>query len=209
MSNYLTIRDLEGRDPNEPIWALNGSAQSEAGQAGDVHVGIPKTNGTKVDALYLPQTFLPQNLTDQIPRAQLLASSEFRNAVNTRLLILITDEYATQILNEDGASEERDRLSRLRRQVREATAARSITQGGTDILNTSSLLDPAASEAAEKATTPELSQSFIMFAENLSSKNDIETLNAIRGRGRYTPAEIAHLKGFLHDKPKSLAVLNK
>ena len=92
LDDEITIASLEEGDHTKAIWALNGSANSAARQAGEVHIGIPKRNGTKVDDLFLPMTWLPIRITDQIPRAQLLESSEFRNAVNNGLLTLISEE---------------------------------------------------------------------------------------------------------------------
>ena len=206
MKKYLTVSELEAQEGSPAIWALNGSAGSEVGQAGDVHVGIPKINGTKVDALYLPQTFLPFCLTEQIPRNQLLASSEFRNSVNTNLLVLITEEYAQTILQEDGVEEERDRLMQLKRQVREATAARSITQSGAEIVNTAELEDNTETKVTS-ARGDELDPGFVMFADNLTMKTDVEAANAIRSRGRKTVSEVKYLLKVLHDKPKTKALL--
>ena len=209
MAKYLTVTDIEMQEGNAPIWALNGSSQSEVGQAGEVHVGIPKVNGSsKIDALHLPQTFLPICLTEQIPRSQLIASSEFRGAVNSRLLILITAEYAEEILQSEGVEDEKERLFQLRRQVRDATAARSITQSGADIVNTAELED--ATQKIEGSTDTEdtgLSTGFEMFANNLVTQPDVQIMNAIRGRGRMNRREINHLQKLLHDKPKTLEFL--
>jgi hypothetical protein len=205
MKKYYTVTEIEAQIKYEPIWAINGSSQSEVGQAGDVHVGIPKVNGgTKVDSLYIPQTFLPHCITEQIPRGQLLASSEFRNAVNSKLLILITSEYADQLLKGPGVAEERERLMQLKRAVREATAARSITQSGAEILNTSDTESDSTDNPKDK---PELSASFSMFANTLTSKSDIEVMNALRSRGRISRLEVRHLVKLLSDKPKTVDFL--
>ena len=210
MSKYLTISDLEEQEGNQPIWALNGSSQSEVGQAGDVHVGIPKINGSgKIDSLYLPQTFLPINITEQIPRAQLMASSEFRTAVNSRLLILITREYADELMQIDGVEDEKERLMQLRRQVREATAARSITQSGADIVNTAEIDDGGTKVEAGGGDENGLSIGFEMFANNLQNQPDVQVMNAIRGRGRMNRREINHLMKLLHDKPKTIELLSR
>ena len=205
MKKYMTVSELEAEDQKLPIWALNGSADSEIGQAGEVHVGIPKINGSKIDPLYIPQTFLPQNLTDQIPRAQLLASSEFRNAVNNRLLSLITPEFAAAMMEEDGVEEERQRLNDMKRHVKEATAARSITQSGADVINTMEIADRTIQE--EKPEPGAMTPSFTMFANALNMKSDMEVTNLIRSRGKMTRGEIDHLIKTLHDKPKTVAML--
>lgn len=204
MSKFVTISELEQGDDRQPIWALNGSADSEVGQPGEVHVGIPKLNGTKIDPLHLPQTWLPINLTDQIPRAQLLASSEFRNAVNNKLITLISPEFADQIGAQDGVQEERERLVEMRRAVREATAARSISQSGAEVISTSEISERNREEASEKDEGPQFSPGFVMFANNLENKSDIECLNLIRSRGKFSRPELKHLIKTLHDKSKTV-----
>jgi len=201
----MTIAQLKAEDQSLPIWALNGSAMSAVGQAGDVHVPIPKINGTKVDALYLPQTFLPQCITDQIPRDQLLGSSEFLNAVNSLLVIPVTAAYAQLIMSRAGAKEETERLAAQKRHVREATAARTIQQGGAEIYSTSEIAD--AQERAVESTPKTLPVSFTMYAQSLTTKTDIEAMNSLRSRGVVRRAEVKHLIRVLHDKPKTLAML--
>lgn len=204
---YISVSDLEQGDQTQPIWALNGSADSEVGQPGEVHVGIPKINGSKIDDLHLPQTWLPTNLTDQIPRNQLLASSEFRNAVNNRVITLISPEFAKEILSQEGVAEERDRLMDMKRAVREATAARSIQQSGADVISTSELTEAAVE--ASQADPNELAPGFLMFAATLESKGDIEALNLIRARQKFTGRELDHLLSQLHDKPKTQAFIKE
>jgi hypothetical protein len=208
MSKFVTISSLEQGEQTQPIWALNGSAESEANQPGEVHVGIPKVNGTKVDDLYLPQTWLPICLTDQIPRAQLLASSEFRNAVNNRLVILISTEFADEISQQDGVDEERVRLQDLTRAVKDATQSRSISQSGAEIISTNDLSE-ASRDQGEAADPDALSASFVMFANTLTDKTDIEALNLIRGRGKFTGKELNHLVTKLVDKPKTVAFIRE
>jgi hypothetical protein len=204
---YITVSDLEKADQKEPIWALNGSADSEVGQPGEVHVGIPKINGSKIDDMHLPQSWLPVCLTDQIPRAQLLASSEFRNAVNNRLVTLISTEFAKDILSQDGVEEERTRLIEAKRTVREATAARTIQQSGADVISTSELNDAAQEVHAHDPN--ELAPGFLMFVDTLESKSDIEALNLIRGRGKFNRRELDHILTELHDKPKTTSFITE
>lgn len=204
MKKHVTITELESGNQADPIWAINNSANSDVGQPGDVHCGIPKINGTKLDALYVPQSWLPVCLTDQIPRAQLLASSEFRNLVNSELVTLITKDYAAQISAQDGAVEEKERLNEMKRAVRAATQARTISGSGAEIISTQEM----NSDEDEAPKGPkELDQAFIMFANNLTLKSDIEALNLIRGRGKFSGLEIKNLIKTLSDKPKVVAFL--
>lgn len=197
---HTSISALEQAPTNQPIWALNGAPSSEVGQPGEIHVGIPKINGSsKIDDLHLPQTWLAINLTDQIPRVQLLASSEFRNAVNNKLIVLITPEYAEHIGAQTGADEERARLVQAKRAVREAVGTRTIQQSGADVVSTSEIED-ATTRVVAKA---ELSPSFVMFVAALASKSDIEALNAVRGRGKLNMRELNHISKELTGKAQT------
>lgn len=200
MKKFLTVSDLEQQDDRASIWALNGSARSDVGQAGELNIGIPKINGTKIDHLHLPQTWLAQNLTDKIPRAQLLASSEFRNAVNARLLVLVSSEHAEKINAQEGADEERELLAARAREIREATAARAVTQAGTEILNTQDMLNNVEPSETKKDA---VDMAFKNFVDALSNKTDIEAINALRSRGKITKRELKYLSKNLKDKPKT------
>lgn len=205
MKKFLTITEIEQGDPKDPIWAINGSAQSDIGVAGEVHVGVPKINGTKVDNLTLPQTWLAQCITEVIPKPQLLSSSEFRNAINSGLVILVTPAYAEMINNQEGAAEERAALNDRKRQIRDATAARSITQSGAEIVNSAEITDRQDATSEMKASA--LSDAFMTFVTSLTTKSDIEVMNALRSRARMTRREVKYLIKNLADKPKTVQFL--
>ena len=206
----LSISDLEQGNEKDPIWVLNGSANSKAGMAGEVHVGIPKRNGSKVDDLFLPMTWLPIRITDQIPRAQLLESSEFRNAVNSGLLQLITQQKAETIMREDGAVDEKERLSERAKEIQSATAARSIKDSGAEVVSVQELADNNRTQMDEERRDPNaLDAGFVMFVNAIKDSTDVEALNRIRGRGNFTRPEISHMVKELKGKEKVVAFLKK
>jgi hypothetical protein len=210
LTDEISIASLEQGSDKDPIWVLNASANSAARQAGEVHIGIPKKNGTKVDDLYLPMTWLPIRITDQIPRAQLMESSEFRNAVNNGLMQLISSDKAMAILAEDGAQEERERLSERARQIRDATAARTIKDSGAEVVSVQELADANRTQMGDEERDPNaLDPSFIMFVNAIKDTADTEALNRIRGRGTFTRPEIAHMVKELKGKEKVVAFLKK
>lgn len=211
MAKVITITDLERGNPKDPIWVLNTSAASEAEQSGEIHIGIPKQNGSKIDPLFIPQTWLPQELTLQIPRNQLLESSEFRQAINKQLLTLIDEASAQEILSQEGAEEEQSRLRELRRHIRAAGAAKTLTTSSTEITmltgtEKETVANPGAAEAASDVA-PTLTPGFTMFAERLRDMDDVNALNAIRSRRRFSRKELQHLKSNLPDKPKTQAAI--
>ena len=109
------------------------------------------------------------------------------------------------MMEEDGVEEERQRLNDMKRHVKEATAARSITQSGADVINTMEIADRTIQE--EKPEPGAMTPSFTMFANALNMKSDMEVTNLIRSRGKMTRGEIDHLIKTLHDKPKTVAML--
>lgn len=103
---YTTLEELEQQDKG-PVWVLNNTRDNLEGQ---VVVSIAKRNGNGYDRIRVPRSFIPFDLTQQIPRIQLLESADFRHAINTRLLKLVTTEYASVLRNTDEAKEEMERL---------------------------------------------------------------------------------------------------
>jgi len=208
--NTLTIAQLERGTITDPIWALNGSASSKVRAQGEVHVGIPKQNGTKTDDLHLPQSWLPVCLTEQVPRRQLLEASEFRNAVASGLIIPITEDYALALLSQEGAQEEKDRLNEREQQIKDATAARTIQGSGADVITVEELtnINAGASVAGAEDDKPNaLSSGFTMFVASIKDKAPIEALNRIRSRGQYTKPEIKYMLKELQHNEKVVAFL--
>lgn len=196
----LTIATVESQATNVPIWALNGSA--EVREAADLLITIPKLNGAKVDSLKLPSTWLPICITEQIPRAQLLAASEFRQAVNQGLVILINAKDAESMLDGEGAEEEKERLRETETRVRDALAARGIHADNVSILSGAEIQSTRG--APTEIVANELDPSFVIFFDSLVAKTDVETMNAIRTRGRFRRTEVQHMAAHLIEKPKSL-----
>jgi hypothetical protein len=213
MSRIVTIEELEADEKQSaPIWALNSSAESRIRTAGEVHIGIPKTNGTKVDSLYLERTWLPVNLTEQIPREQLLKSSEFRNAIRAKLIKLITPEYAQLLNDQEGAQEERDRIEAHKQEVYDATAARSIQDTSTEVVAMSELLEQdtvVASDGFGKTNNNPFEHGFTIFVETLHDKGDIESLNLIRSRNSAKRSEVKYMLEKLKNKEKTCAFLRQ
>lgn len=208
MIKYLSISELEEGKPTDPIWAINTSSTSDVQAVGEVHISIPKINGSKIDPLHIPQTWLAIELTKVIPRAQLLAAAEFRMAIANNLIRVISAKSAEEINSQEGATEEMARLAELRKYIRSAGAARTVTAGIGDItmVGGNDDADPSAAKVEAKSA---LSDNFMMFADNLQLKTDIECLNAIKSRRTFSRKELQHLKKLLNDKPKTSAILEK
>lgn len=196
-----TVSEIENQPTNQALWALNGSANVNS-QPGDIVIGVPKLNGARADTLFLPSTWLPINLTDQMSRAQMLASSEFRKAVNSGLVELISEEDAKRMLNDDGATEEKERLNEQARRVKETMAGRGVHHD--DVALTSDR------DGNAEATDPnELDPGFVIFFDSVATRPDIEALNAIRTRARFQRRELQHMLNTLVDKPKCQEFLRR
>lgn len=220
MTKQLTFEIVESQPAHQAIWVINTSEASDAGQPGDLHIGIPKLNGSRVDLVNVMQTWLPQELTRQVPRTQLLASSEFRSAVNNNLLAMISEEDALRIRRREGASEENQRLQSLRTNQRRASAARTISDSGAEVVNTNTLkggsVEINSSHGDNTALAalrgidevePGIAPKFKMWVDRLSTMSDIQTMNEIRSRKKFSTSELRYLFSEVASKEKSHALV--
>lgn len=102
----LTLNDLEGMSKGA-IYVLNNTKQPEQGE---VSFTVPKLGQSGVDNVIVPSTFIPIDLMEQVSRKQLMESSEFKKAVRGKVLVLITESYAKELLSEEDAEYEQERL---------------------------------------------------------------------------------------------------
>jgi hypothetical protein len=230
----LSIQDLLKEGINAPtgVWAINSASNSELGMKGDLYLQVPKLNGSKMDPLKIEQTWLAQDLTRKIPRAQLLESSEFRNLVESNLITLVTEEYAKRVNTREGAELERRRLQTSRMQPKELEAARKVSMkaeitradGVTDDDDDGPRVDvygpngkqrdltDAAEIAAAAARGLDLDESglsptFVMFANKLKREPDMSALNALRSHGKITSKELRHLRNNLPKHPLTVKAI--
>lgn len=232
----LTLADLErqGRNSPEPIWVLNTAAESVLEYNGEVLMEIASPNGGKPARLKVEQTWLPQDITRQVPRARILQSIEFRSALNNKLIMLIDNATATKIRNQEGAAEEEQRLAQREREIRAAGAARTIADSGATITNVTNPeanddedesgstktikgkridINDSVADAAKAGVediAPGVSVNFNAWVEQLAPKSDIITMNEIKSRRKFTFEELQHLsKGLDASKAKSRALVKK
>lgn len=188
----LTINDLEAQSEGSSIWVLNTSSKSVAGQAAEIHIGIPKINGSKTDSMFVPRTWLPVDLTSYIPRPQLLASTEFRSAINNRLISPISEEDARAIFKQPGAAEEKKRLDGISRNFR-AKMAQGLSNDKAVIEEQPGKLPPKSSS---------LNDQFKIFVERLVSQKDLDILSELKTRGKFTVKQLRFLEKALKGQEK-------
>ena len=212
--NQLSVSDVEKQPAHTAIWAINTAPDSILEQTGEILLTIQKLNGSGNDPLRIPQTWLPQELTAQVPRKQLLASAQFRQAIQGQLIGLITEADAKRLLSQDGASEEQAKLLARKRIIKESSAARAITgevklisggDQGDDDLERHSLADDVIIAGDEKdEVEPGVSSNFAMWTDRLLLTTDIEAKNSLRSRKKFTTLELA----FLARKLKVTSLVN-
>jgi len=231
----LTISDLERQGPKstDPIWILNTAPDSLLETQGEVFLSIPKLNAQGNDPLRVPQTWIPIEVTRAIPRRQLLASTEFRSAINSQLITPISAETAQKMLRQSGATEEIQRLDQLARHIRRAGAARTISDSQTEIRRADgvkddddqdrpetkkvaiSSFDDSTSVAQRAAAGVEnvaegITPAFNIWLERLNEGTDVEASNAIKSRRKFSTAELRYLSAnLLPSFTKTIAMVNK
>lgn len=82
----LDLHKLE-QSPRGPIWVFNNTSGDNRS---DILFSSARLNGTKIDTVRVPTSFLPIDLTKQVPRKQVLEGAEFRRAISRNLLRLVS-----------------------------------------------------------------------------------------------------------------------
>lgn len=226
--------DAQGTKNNKPIWGINTAPSSDIQHEGEILLQISSPNSATPDLLRVPQTWLPIELTRDITRRRLLESSEFRRAVSSELIGLISEEQARMMLNQSGAVEEQKRLVELRKQVRAAGSARTIADGKAEIARADGVRDdddkpngrnrttvisygdddegkPGVTQTAVEDIEPGIKPNFKMWVDKMNNKaDDVATKNEIRSRHSFTTPELRYLsRNLAHHMEASLRLVNK
>lgn len=217
--NYLTVAQAEAQQSSS-LWVLNTADTSEAEEAGDILMAIPRLTGSgQTDVITLDLTWLPQDITEWIPRAQALESADFRRAVRKGLISIISEQDAQKILRRPGAKEERQRLASARKYIREVATARAmgehdearigsvqIAQGsGSDYTSVDVYDQHEQLSVAQAALNPTeliggLEPKFIAWCDRLKQKTDMQAYNDILNKGKMNRRQ---LKAILKALPAS------
>lgn len=217
MSRYLELGDVLREPETEPLWVINTSSQSELGAAGEVLIAI-QGPGNQATIIEVPQSWLPVDLTLQVDRKLILASTEFRRALGKQHIRLITKEYANALNRDKAASKERERLQTRKRNVTEQTSRRLA---GTENKEFTSSVEDATintddftptSEVIKSSTKeyqPGISYSFKAWADKATILPDLEALNELRIRRTFKRKELQFLQTHLEGKPKTQAMIKK
>ncbi len=193
----LTLTQILNQDPALPVWALNNSPMSTIERAGELTIPVPKPNGSGYNHLILPMTWLPIDLTSQIPRDQLLESVELRKALNEELLVLISEKDAQALMKEPGARAERKRLSDMRKQT-QLNVSRSVTDAPTATVHDGSGAQVKQSVSAQ----------FQRWVSSMAEQPDVKVLNEVRVRRVFRISQLKYMLHHLSHKPETVKLLN-
>ena len=141
---YVSLAELEEQEKG-PVYVLNNTRQPEQGQ---ICFTVPKLGQSGVDQVIVPSTFIPIDLMDQVSRKQLKESSEFKTAVRGKVLILITEAYAKEMLEDEDAEFEQERLFNIQQ------ANKNLAQS-LDNIQTGDMLHPEFANRQRLLDNPE------------------------------------------------------
>jgi hypothetical protein len=181
---------------------------------------VPSLTGNKDDGLIVKQSWLPIDVAQYIPRDRLLQATQFRRAVIEGLITVISRDDAERLLSQDGAFEERQRLSAAEAFVRNEAKPHTIADSKVEMTRTDGVKDDddkpsveffGGEESLAQATkrgvdTDEdgLLPGFRGFADRLVDEADASVMNALRARGKFTRRELKYLASILTNHPKTL-----
>lgn len=126
IQQFMTLHEAQEQPVSAPLFVVNSTSHNErVGQMSQMVVVVNPTNGDPIQVL-IRDTWLPDDLTLQASRQDILSSAHFRNALAQKVLRLVTPEYAESLNRDPLAAVERQRLSRAQAMVDEATTARPM-----------------------------------------------------------------------------------
>ncbi len=165
------------------VWVTN---QTKGAMRSAVQFAVPKMSGQGTDAVIVPVTFIPINLTEQVAKRQLLSSADFRKAINRGLLRLISDEEAETLLGTPVAQSE---STRLQRELLQLATGEVLSSTGTP------------EEKAEEVVPSGISARVVSFASMLPEATDEqEALATVMSMGELEQAEKDYIKKAAHEK---------
>lgn len=203
MKKELSIQELEAQGEKGSVYVINTSPR---GSRGDVLFSAPKKNGNGSDVVRITKTWIPQDLTDQVTKAQLLESSEFRKTVRKGLIKLVTADYAELILTQSDAQEEAQRIANLRSAAQQILRSTPVT----DTDEEEEPKSPVAKRRKENIAKQEQEaqgitigdSAFDVFLTSLQGKSETEMMNALKNEGSFTRKELKKIQAVYGEVPR-------
>jgi hypothetical protein len=158
----LSYLDLQNPKINR-IWAINKTPAKSRRQ---LIFTVQKNNGAGVDVVFIPTTWIPIDLTGQVPKKSLLQSSDFLKAVSNGVIEILSESEAASLNKKEGATQERERIS-------------------MQLMNTNTVVQKDVVEDEDDSTKDELESSakVVQFVEDMTVSDEISALNNLRSMG--------------------------
>lgn len=213
----LTLQQLIDEEKG-PIWVRNRSSQVVS-PGGDVFISVSIQGAQRV--VNVPYTWIPINLTAQVPRKALLESPYFMESLTKGLVEAIPESSATKILAKEGAQEEIQRLAERARAIKEAVQSRGIGKN-TTVINANrdeeeeDALSPAVAKLKKVSVVrldgddddeavEEVSAGFKAWVTKVNGMEIKDAKGAVRQRGSISYEEAVYLASKV--KHKSIAAM--
>ena len=191
----ITLATLEQDKKGTSVWVLNNT---EGATRSRIIFTVPQSAGNGQDIVDVPLTFIPVDLSLQASKDILTRSTDFRRTVGKGLVILLSEAEANAKLEEDGASEEVERLRHQFLKSGEAKPPESMRPPGQEDPGHQS--DVQKSEAKAAAAVVQLA----VMSENYT---DTEMLNSVKSLGKLTLDDFKYLGRRTGAHPKTQAFL--
>lgn len=200
MSKYLSLNELQEQPSSASIWVINTSSSSIQ-QAGDILISIPNPNGRGSNIVTVPKTWLPVDITKEIPRSHLIDSFEFRQSLQKEHIAIISENYAKKLLHDPSAKDELKRLSLEKRQVQLQTShalTEEQKQAAISSEKAASMEEEFVSVADLAKAGPEeyqkgISMNFKIWTDHLNLLEDSAVISEIRARRSFKRREVKFL----------------
>ena len=224
--NYLSINDVRQFKPHQSVWVLNNTKNAPImarnidpdthqlkQERADVMLVVNSVSGTgEKEVITIPQSFLPTDVTEYVALEDILNCRSFISALREGLITIIDESSAQELMNSEGASEERQRLRQLRQKVMSAGAARGITKA--TVTNTANPGDNDVSFDQNQHVQPlteiepteedDFDPTFIANAQRWQTMSDVQVKNEMRTVGKFTVKQLKYLQRHLDaEKHKS------
>lgn len=173
-TKFVDIDDIEKTEIGA-VYVINTTPPNKRSMVSFV---VAKTSGNGSDRIVVPAITLPIDLTAQVTKRQLVASSEFRRAVALGFIQPITKEYYNELMSKDPES---------RRIVQRALT--NVDRAPDDQKN------PQAEAAEEEDQNRGVSPRYVVLAQQLKDGDITERglISDIKTNGDMTQAEARFL----------------
>lgn len=175
---------LREKEEGAPIWTLN---KTRGASRGPVLFACSRQSGSETDSIRIPDTWLPINICEQLPRKQILDAPSFRSSARNGMISFLTDEEAEDMFTKTGAQEELRRISQQNAQIAGEVAKQFADHDGPNQDN--------------------VSPKVISFMEKVGDQGEIAVINSLRNiADDLQPADKNYIRDFANGRGHSKIV---